>query len=374
MRELFNKLRASVSTEVAVSIALSAVVLIVVLGMFSDNIKTMVLNSSISDIFSGNASKTLYSSFNRDYTDAEVETQVTGEQGLQMLRKIANNKSIEKISEEFSGVDTSVKNQNSIGYLALIIESIVGSPDICVNMKKNSDKFCHEDNLGGYQYRLKVSSTSVKISDVNTNETIIISPASAILSGSKIAKTSDGRSNFSQKQKFDFAKLLTQKVKDLIYSNVLLVNTFETFKTEEASDELTSTELIEKLNQLTVQARASADEDYEKCSGLVGAVRCIGQTTIGESDRNKIRDWQNQWNSTSQQLANRGNSPDNASNYNNGSIQSVASHYSNLLKSYNVFEILDDNAPRNNPSACKVLQSGLKTLSPFANQSFQDCK
>lgn len=217
---------AAVSTELAISIGLAAVVLIVALGLFNDNVQAMISNSSIADIFNGNASKTLYSSFNRDYSDSEVETQMTGEQGLQMIRKTANNKAIEQIADEFSGVDTSLTNANSIGYLALAIEAIVGSPDVCVYMKKNSDKLCNEDEIGGFKYKLSSTSASkIKITDVDTNKSISITPASTIL-----AKTIDN-SRKDSKAKFDFIKTKTKDVKDSVYSKVLLVNVFEEFKT-----------------------------------------------------------------------------------------------------------------------------------------------
>ncbi len=152
----------AITVEVAIGIALAVIVVLVTLGLFSENLSTMISNSGMANMFK-NSNKTTYSSFGRDYTNSQVNVQLIGEQGLAMLRNIANNKAIAQIDKYMSGADTSVTNVNSITYLATVINAIVGSPDICVYMKKNSDKKCNEDNIGGYSYRITLNGGSITI-------------------------------------------------------------------------------------------------------------------------------------------------------------------------------------------------------------------
>lgn len=152
----------AITVEVAIGIALAVIVVLVALGLFSENLATMISNSGMANMFK-NSNKTTYSSFGRDYTDSQVNVQLIGEQGLAMLRNIANNKAIEQIDKYMSGADTSVTNVNSITYLAIAINAIVGSPDICVYMKKDSDKKCDNDNIGGVSYYVTLNGGSITI-------------------------------------------------------------------------------------------------------------------------------------------------------------------------------------------------------------------
>lgn len=152
----------AITVEVAIGIALAVIVVLVTLGLFSENLANMISSSGIANMFK-NTNKTTYSSFNRDYTNSQINVQLIGEQGLAMLRSIANNKAIEQIDKYMDGADTSVINANSIAYLAIAINSIVGSPDICVYMKKDSDKKCDQDGIGGYSYRINLNGGSITI-------------------------------------------------------------------------------------------------------------------------------------------------------------------------------------------------------------------
>lgn len=162
-----NQKLGAVTVEVAIGVALAVVVVLVALGLFSENLSNMVSSSGFANMFK-NHDKTTYSSFNRDYTDSQVNIQLIGEQGLAMLRNIANNKAISQIDKYFSGSDTSVTNVNSITYLAVAINAIVGSPDICVYMKKDSDKKCDQDGIGGYSYKINLNGGSISMNKVGS--------------------------------------------------------------------------------------------------------------------------------------------------------------------------------------------------------------
>lgn len=157
----------AITVEVAIGIALAVIVVLVALGLFSENLATMISSSGFANMFK-NSNKTTYSSFSSDYTNSQVNVQLIGEQGLAMLRNIANNKAIEQIDKYMSGADTSVTNANSIAYLAFAINAIVGSPDICVYMKKDSDKKCNQDGIGGYSYRINLNGGSISINKEGT--------------------------------------------------------------------------------------------------------------------------------------------------------------------------------------------------------------
>lgn len=157
-----EKKRGALTIEVAIAIGLAALVLIFTLGLFSENLSAMISNTGMANMFSNN-NKTTYGSFNRDYTGSQINVQLIGEQGLAMLRNIANNKAITQIDKYMDGSDKSVINANSIGYLAAVINAIVGSPDICVYMKKDSDKKCDEDGIGGVLYHINLNGNSIAI-------------------------------------------------------------------------------------------------------------------------------------------------------------------------------------------------------------------
>lgn len=152
----------AITVEVAIGIALAVIVVIVALGLFSENLSNMISNSGIANMFK-NSNKTTYSSFSKDYTNSQINVQLIGEQGLAMLRNIANNKALTQIDKYMDDTDTSVTNANSIAYLAIAINAIVGSPDICVYMKKDSVKKCDEDNIGGVAYYITLNGGSITI-------------------------------------------------------------------------------------------------------------------------------------------------------------------------------------------------------------------
>lgn len=157
-----------ITTEVAIGIGLAVVVLFVAIGLFNENISAMVLNSSLAKFFNS-GEKTTYSSLNRDYSASQVNVQIMGEQGLGMLRQRANNKSIDIINQDFSSGNT---DGSSIAYLALSIQVLAGEPHTCVYMKKDSNKPCNQDDIGGYNYRIDVNSSTITIGKVTDKESV----------------------------------------------------------------------------------------------------------------------------------------------------------------------------------------------------------
>lgn len=79
-----QKRKAAISTEVAIGIALTVVVLFLAMGLFNGNLKIMLANSGISNLWSNNGQKADWSEKKAvDLTQAQKFVQLTGEQGLE---------------------------------------------------------------------------------------------------------------------------------------------------------------------------------------------------------------------------------------------------------------------------------------------------
>lgn len=75
-----QKRKAAVSTELVIGIALAVVALFLVIGLFNNNLKNMIVNSNISRMWGNNAQKT---DWNEDPSQAQQLVQLTGSQGLE---------------------------------------------------------------------------------------------------------------------------------------------------------------------------------------------------------------------------------------------------------------------------------------------------
>ncbi len=217
-----------VSTEVAIGLTLAVVVLFVAIGLFSESLSEMVASTNFKNIsLSQNDSKTEFSYSNRDYSSSQINVQIMGEQGLAMLRRRANNKAIELMKEAFNNK----KDADSIAYLSTAIKALTGEPHVCVYMKKDSDKLCKEDGIGGYNYNLALGSAALTIKKVNSAGTVISETAvltinttlGKILSGATISEDS------SMKEKYDFIKNLSSDSAPYVRKDVILIRNFDAF-------------------------------------------------------------------------------------------------------------------------------------------------
>lgn len=239
--------RGSISTEVAIGIALSVVALFIALGLFNENLSTLISNSHLGNLFN-NSAKTKYDSFGRDYSNSQIEVQIVGAQGLAQLRKQANNKAIDIINNSLSSGSSS--DADSLGYLSLLIKSIVGQPHICVYMTKDSDKFCSEDSIGGYKYYVAINSSEITVNDAATgkdlisinmdanavsalNNSAITLASGTVATGSSLPLTAEGRSTLSKEEKLAFIQTITENVQPYISdTSVLMVKPLPAFKSK----------------------------------------------------------------------------------------------------------------------------------------------
>lgn len=360
----------TVSTELAIGISLAVVVLFVALGLFNDNLATMSFNSNMKNIFNGNTSKTAYTSFNRDYSNSQINVQIMGEQGLEMLRRKANNMMLDLIQKVFDGSDTSVKNANTIAYLSLAVNSMVGQPDVCTYMNKDSEKFCDEDGIGGYSYKVDYNGSSITLKKVDStgrnileSKTINISSnMSNALSNSGLTPDADGRSPLSAEQKYEFIKNLSAKAESDIYSQDLLIKPQTTFKSTGLGNQKLKAAFKTFLDSVT----NSADKAYTECNDhgqLIYVapfqskvyVGCEGYHRINNNDNSNIKSWASKVNS--QIVAATTDSE----------IKSV---FETSLNGQNIVSLLENdninfvatNHIYNNPSTCEVFTTGLQSI------------
>jgi hypothetical protein len=288
-----NKKSAMVTTELVIGIGLSVAVVFIAIGLFKNNLKTMVSNASLSNGFMQNESKTDYDSYNRDYTDSQINVQIMGEQGLAMFRKKANNLSLELISSQFNDTNT---NADTVEYLSLAIEAIVGKGSICTYMKKESDKFCTEDELGGYQYLVSSSGGStitIQKTDTLADYSIGLSLNGALtgfINSLTIPKDEEGRSAFTTEEKYAFIKKLTSAFKPHILSNAILVNDIADFK----SSPVTSPQaLAVELSTLVVKTKNIVDTANDKCHNPLGTRKLTKECRNGYVDNQDQDDFKN---------------------------------------------------------------------------------
>ena len=293
---------AMITVELAIGIALSLAVLFVVLGLFNDNLRTMVANSNFSNIFEKNDSKITYSSFDKNYSGSQINVQIMGEQGLQMLRKKANNLAITLIESPFNNSNS---NGTTIKYLSSAIRTIVGNGNICVYMKKDSDKLCSDTEIGGYSYNVNSgSASSLTVQKVDTTGHNVLASVSIPLSTSvnnavdytgNIPTTNPSyTSSLTVDQKYSALQTLTDTFKPYIDSNATLVT--------EVNPKLTSAlgvaTLKAEINTLLEQVRGSAQYAYNRCIDHEGDRSLNCSPFVDNDDFSRINNWITQLKST----------------------------------------------------------------------------
>lgn len=382
----------TVSTEVAIGITLSVVVLFVAVGLFNDNISSMMGNkdsngTNMKKMYSSNALKEKYDPTTKaDYSQSQVNVQIMGEQGLQQMRKTANNKAI-----ELMGGTLSPKNPdgNSIAYLGLAAKALSGESHICVYMKNDSDKFCDEKSetppsIGGYNYKIDAGSGSaLTVSKVDITGTAVLKNGSdlqtaaipidgavgALLSQYTVPTDADGRSTLSEDQKYKFIKDISVSFAPYVRPDVLLINVMKTFDSTQNTTATATTTVIKSeitdFQTLIASLIYSAKEANSICNGrdFMGmrgnydAYGCGGYYRIEDSDMTNLNNWNTD-------ITNYLTAPNAATS----SKTDIATYFMNSLTKYNVVETLrNDNYHCNsnnnaNNNATTILKSKLGTI------------
>lgn len=275
----FKNRRAMVTVELAVTLVLIVVALFVTLGLFNNNLRDMVANSNIKNLFNGNGARTLFSFFNKDYKNAQVYVQIMGEQGLQILRKKANNGVVSAVAALHPSGGNSVPNNgafSTISYLSQIITVIMGNQVICDTMITPSIAECGKEGVPSAKYIVSISGTSLSVSPAVGNSsargvTITTTGPGATFSAAKNA------SGFDTKDKFNFISGLAS---DNVSSSNALMKTIGYFNTviHRNVNQGVPDNVDTKVKGLIIQI----DKDMQTAHDS-----CIGHTWIGDIEYQK---------------------------------------------------------------------------------------
>lgn len=361
---------AAVSTEVAIGIAVAVVALFVALGIFGDNLSSIVANSNIGNAFKGSDAKTEYTSYDRDYSDSQVNVQIMGEQGLEMLRRRANNKAIEVIEESFSN---SNHDGNSIAYLTTALRILTGESHICTYMKKDSDKHC--DEIGDYYYditALSASSMTIERQAVKNKEGLVQTEgtitipvdgfASSVLTSVNVPLDGNGYSTLSTVQKYTDIREITTKLLNYIRKDVVLIRGISDFTSAAYSTSFAAVRnAFTSSNGFIVTVKNSAYNAYTKCDdpgndtdiSVSGAYNktdagknCVGYNRIDGPAYQIIDNWATDLN---KKLASATTKDE------------IVSDLTTSLSTYGVIGVLEDDNVID-PSSCSVFTNGLSTI------------
>lgn len=296
--------QAATAVEIGISVALCAIVVIVAISLFHDNISSLINSSNFMNMFKNNGSKTEYSEYARDYANSEVNVQITGAQGLEMLRRKANNKALELINNDFS---SSNPYGNSLAYFSGIVNIISGEGHFCAYMKKDSIKHCDELE-GGYKYNISINSNYITVS--NTEKTVNIplnSTISSIIKAISFGLDAQGYPNLSNNDKYNFIEKLTKDLKNLLNNNDLLINSTTTSNVQNNKNNptkymATTTIIINNIkNELLPNTLTSLESAQEGCTTETGVenagVRVLGEGCTGyykvtEDMLTQFKSWQ----------------------------------------------------------------------------------
>lgn len=337
-----------ITTELVIGIVLTIFVLFIVLGLFSNNLRNIVANSKLRNIFNNNDVKTAYSFFDKNYADSQINVQIMGEQGLQMLRKRANNMALNLIESPFNSSNT---NGTTIKYLSSAIQIIVGNGNICIYMKKDSDKLCSDSSIGGYSYNISSSGSSaltidkVDLTGGNILATVILPLGNAIISPSPDGSDTPLTSSLTVEQKYSELQKLTEAYKPYISSNAALVKMLNIFKSAVISTP--ANDLIEDLNNLITSLKNSSEMAYQKCEdGEDEGEDCSPFISDGDNERlqGRLNDFRN-------------NLSGAVTENPNITISEIVEIVNNRIGE-RVIE-LSDFDDVNNPTTCQVLVNGL---------------
>lgn len=255
MKSRFGKTPAMMTVELGVSLVLIVIVLFVVIGLFNDNIKSMISSSNFSRMFSANGLKTWFQSFGRNYDDSQIYVQIMGEQGLEMLRMKANNNSKSLIDNSKSGGKiTSPITSNTIMYLAKIINIIVGNREICEFMKKPSKETC---TAQGLDVEYIVNDSGITIKDTGA----LIALTNLISAPLPTSIPSDS------KEKLKTIQTLATEYKDYINSSYAMTTEINNYVTTVSSTGSTNQIEAEIINLLGSAAYQGTDSVYKAMSG-----------------------------------------------------------------------------------------------------------
>lgn len=122
--------RAGITVELLLAVVLAVVVLFLILGLFSNNLKHMVVNGNISRIFANNSAKTAYSSWGTNPTQTQVNVQTVADNGA-LIRQYLN-KARAAIDNYKTNLPTTIEQKEDLAR-QITIERVIGNNDYMNN-------------------------------------------------------------------------------------------------------------------------------------------------------------------------------------------------------------------------------------------------
>ncbi len=301
------------STEIGILIAISVAVVTLGTMIFYNNIKNTTLNSNMRQSFGGGSSAN-YTAENRDYAASQIDVQTMGAQGLEMMRRKANNMAIELIE-----ATNPEKKANDIAYLSKAIEIITGETHICTYMKEDSEKHCNKFSQYKYVTTLGNALTIVThnsidmpdnstLIDNGTKETCNGGPLSCMPNnnppgplplGSSVVnaiaasvyKDSEGYPTATRAEKIDAIIELTKAVYYDIDKNVALIDIGLEGTTKNPTDTISDEKIRMYLNGLEERMHSFFNDCISEFGGLPDADCSNGNFSVKASDRNYFNNW-----------------------------------------------------------------------------------
>lgn len=269
-----NFMPAMATTELAIGVGIAVIVAIFAISLVGNNLSNFT-KSGIMNFFKAE-NKTQYSGVFTDYADSQINVQITGAQGLEMIRQKANNKALALLAG--SGFSNDNPNGNILAYYAKVVEILSGEPDFCSYMTKGSMLHC--DEIGSYEYDVSVSGALTITSKAKGT----ISPA---VDGSVSSAISDANlivpldnANYpllNDNDKYEYLQYLTLKLQGLMNSKDLLVKIINTSQSGvTVSEDAKIKELVEngsavenlkvELNNLASKLYNKLKQSHDKCT------------------------------------------------------------------------------------------------------------
>lgn len=304
---------AMITIELAVSLALIVVVLFVTLGLFGDNLKDMFTKSNFKNIYENEDQRIAFSFFNKDYSGSQINVAITGEQGLEKMRMIANNKGLE-IIEKSNDIPLNLTSTegDTLIFLKWIILTIVGNGDICSYMKIESAEECNAIRDTYSKYNMVVNGNVLTVKAVATSAEVAraegVSDGSSIFISTGTTSTTNSSPWLKIKKFKEFYKDKTIPIPELMREINYFCNTLtgQNSSTGNLRSELVT--LLENFRDKMSDAHDNcicpSPGDAHGCSNLAsdiipdwlgGTNYCTDGNRISFAERNTSSDKINVW-------------------------------------------------------------------------------
>ncbi len=295
-----KKKRALSVMETAVTVGIVVVIAVLAVGMFTDGLHGLIANGGSAKYIKSDgaqAQKTAYQTYNRDYSATQIEVQVTGEQGLEMLRRKANNMALGLINSDYTS------KAIEIAYLSRVVEIITGESYFCEFMQKNSEEHCQEFT----KYAYKTSVTSALTIPEKTSDLLPLGKAASVLAAVVVPKDGAGYAHYSDdknkniKARYDAIYDLTMAMRALVSDkSVLLMSEYNKYRynsiNKTLSDEgpyaKTFASVVMKLQDAHNKCKCNFVEDVPRTNLLSNKSQCgnyILGGTLSSKKREKMR-------------------------------------------------------------------------------------